>query len=120
VAVLRHFDLVVLALAVPVFIFAGLPMLGYATAAGAWLAQRGIAHLTARRALAATSIRARLGWTASSTLARAWLVALAILLVGLRDNHAGLAAAVLVVALFTVHFVLELAFRGQAGPEAPR
>ena len=60
------------------------------------------------------------GATASSTLARAWLVALVILLVGLHDNDAGLAAAVLVVALFTVHFVLELAFRGQAGPEAPR
>jgi hypothetical protein len=105
VAVLRHFDLVVLALALPVFIVAGLPMLGYATAAGAWLAQRGIAHLTARRALAATSIRARLGWTASSTLARAWLVALAILLVGLADRDAGLAAAVLAGALVTAHLI---------------
>ena len=106
-AVLRHFDLVVLAVALPVFVVAGLPMLGYATAAGAWLAQRGVAHLTSRRALAAT-------------LVRAWLVALVILLVGLRANDAGLAAAVLVVALFTVHFVLELAFRGQADAEAPR
>jgi hypothetical protein len=118
--VVRHFDLVVLALALPVFIVAGLPMLGYATAAGAWLAQRGIAYLTSRRALAATTIRARVGWTASSTLARAWLVALVILLVGLRANDTGLAAAVLVVVLFTVHFVLELAMRDQAGPEASR
>ncbi|MFL5821178.1 MAG: hypothetical protein ACJ76S_10915 [Solirubrobacteraceae bacterium] len=116
----RHLDLVVLALALPVFLVAGLPMLGYATAAGAWLAQRGIALLTARRALAATSIRGRVGWTASSTLARAWLVALTILLVGLRDNAAGLAAAVLVVALFTVYFLLELAFRDQADTEAQR
>jgi hypothetical protein len=118
--VVRHLDLVVLALALVVFLLAGLPMLGYATGAAAWLAQRGIAFLTARRALAATTVRGRVGWIASSTLARAWLVALTILVVGLRDNEAGLAAAVLVVALFTVYFLLELAFRDQADAEARR
>ena len=36
---LRHLDLVVLALALPLFLVAGFPMLGYAAGAVAWLAQ---------------------------------------------------------------------------------
>ena len=46
----RHLDLVVLALALPVFLLAGWPMLGYAAGAVAWLAQRAIQPTrTARR-----------------------------------------------------------------------
>jgi hypothetical protein len=45
-------------------------------------------------------------------LVRGWLVALTILLVGLGDNSAGLAAAVLVIALFTVYFNVNLILRG--------
>jgi hypothetical protein len=51
------------------------------------------------------------GITAGSMLARGWLVALTILLVGLSDNDAGLAAALLVVALFTVYFSLGMVLR---------
>ena len=42
--VLRYLDLVVLALALPIFIAAGLPLLGWAGAAGGWLLQRLIQH----------------------------------------------------------------------------
>ena len=38
----RYLDLVALAAALPLFLLADLPMLGYAVAAAAWLAQRGI------------------------------------------------------------------------------
>ncbi len=116
----RYLDLVVLALALPLFLAAGFPMLGYATAAGAWLIQRGAQALMARRAMAATDVRGKLGWTASSMLARGWFVALVVLLVGLRANDAGLAAAVLVVVLFTVYFALELALRPFEQLEARR
>ncbi len=40
-AVLRQLDLVVLALALPIFIAADFPLLGYAAGAVAWLVQRG-------------------------------------------------------------------------------
>src|SRR4051794_13557619 len=40
--VLRHLDLVVMAVALPIFLAAGLPLLGWAAASGAWLAQRAI------------------------------------------------------------------------------
>jgi hypothetical protein len=105
--VLRYMDLALLAAALPVFLAADLPMAGYAVIAGVWLAQHGIefaADRAAARALERGERRAAMGWIGATTLARVWLVALAILLVGLlSDRDAGLAAAVLAVILFTVH-----------------
>src|SRR5205823_1886123 len=103
---LRYADLAVLLAALPVFLVAGWPKLGYAVAAGAWLAQRVIHYVGERRsarALAAGDRRRALGAIAISTLARVWLVTLSVLLVGvLADHKDGLAAAVLTAALVTV------------------
>jgi hypothetical protein len=105
--VLRYGDLALLAVALPVFVIAELPMLGYAAVAAAWLAQHGIelaAHRRARESLAARDRRAAVGLLAGATLARVWLVALAILLVGgLGEREDGLAAAVLAAVLVTAH-----------------
>jgi hypothetical protein len=103
---LRYGDLVLLALALPIFVVAGWPLLGYAVAAAAWLAQRGIelaANRRAARALAEGERRTALGALAAATLGRVWLVALAILLVGLAERESGLAAAVLTAVLVTAH-----------------
>ena len=104
--VLRYADLGLLALALPVFLVFDLPMLGYVVTAVAWLAQRGIelaADRRAKNALAAGERRTALGTIAATTLARVWLVALAVLLVGgLGDREDGLAAAVLCVPLITL------------------
>jgi putative exporter of polyketide antibiotics len=89
-----------------VFLVAGLPMLGYAVAAGAWLAARAIqlaAERHARSALARGNRRSALGAVAMARLGRVWLIALAVLLVGLAEREAGLAAAVLSAVLFTVY-----------------
>ena len=106
-ALLRYADLGLLAIALPVFVLADLPLLGYAAAAAAWLAQHAILAFAERRAAAALARgdrRTPLGLVGASTLGRVWLVALAILLVGLLgDREAGLAAAVLCLALVTVH-----------------
>jgi putative exporter of polyketide antibiotics len=101
----RYGDLVLLAVALPVFIVAGWPLLGYAVAGGAWVATRGIQYLAARRvhrSMASGDRRAALGIMGAATLARVWLIALAVLIVGLIDREAGLAAALLSVALFTL------------------
>jgi hypothetical protein len=104
---LRYVDLVLLAAGLPVFIATGLPMAGYAVIAAVWLAQHAIefaADRAAARALERGERRAAMGWIGATTLARVWLVMLAILLVGLlSDRDAGLAAAVFAVILFTVH-----------------
>jgi hypothetical protein len=104
----KHVDLLVLAAALAVFAVGGLPLLGYAFAAGAWLAQRGIQVLAARRSLAelAAGNRQRaMGIVAGTTLGRVWLMVTAALLAGVVEREAGLAAAVLLVALFTVSFI---------------
>ena len=78
---------------------AGWPLLGYAAAAAAWLAQHAILAYADRASVAALKRGERnraLGIVGFSTLGRLWLVALAILLVGLLgEREDGLAAAVL-------------------------
>jgi hypothetical protein len=106
-ALARYLDLVLLALALPVFLIAGFSMLGYVVCAAAWLAGRAL-HLAAERRaktlLARGNRKGALGTMGAATLGRVWIVALAILLVGLGDHKAGLAAAVLAAALVTAYF----------------
>jgi hypothetical protein len=110
----RFIDLALMSAGLPVFLLAGLPMLGYGVLAAAWLAQHGLelgAERLASRSLEDRNRKAAMGWIAAATLARVWLVALAILLVGLAEREAGLAAAVFAVILVTVHLVARFATR---------
>ncbi len=117
---LRYPDLIVLALALAVFVLAGLPMVGYAVCAAAWLAQHGILLFSGSRARAALvrgDRRLAMGVVGAATLGRVWLVTGAILLVGLlAEREDGLAAAVLSFILVTVHFG-SLAFAKLLYPE---
>ena len=109
--VVRHLELVLLAIALPVFLVGDLPILGWVVGGGAYVAQDAIRILVTRRAVAADDVRTRVGLIAGSMIGRGWLVALTILLVGLADNDAGLSAAVLFLALFTVHFTIQMILR---------
>ena len=104
---LRNLDLIVLALALPVFIAADLPLLGYAACAAAWLVQLAVLVFAERRTAAALERgdrRSAMGTVGFATLARLWIVTAAILLVGLlADREDGLAAGILAAALVTVH-----------------
>ena len=86
---LRYADLVLLALALPVFIVAGL------AAARLRGRRRGVARAarnrvrgqaTRDRSLASGERRTALGTMAAATLGRVWLITLAVLLVGLSSN----------------------------------
>jgi hypothetical protein len=121
VAVVRLLDLVLLALALPVFVLAGLPLAGYAAAAGAWLVQRAIQVTLERRAKASDDPRTIVGLTAGSMIGRGWLVALTIFGVGVAvDRESGLSAAVLVIALFTVYFTVSIIVRPFEAAGEPR
>jgi hypothetical protein len=121
VAVVRLLDLVVLALALPIFVLAGLPLAGYAAAAGAWLIQRAIQVTLERRAKASDDPRTVVGLTAGSMIGRGWLVALTIFGVGVAvDREAGLSAAVLVIVLFTVYFTVSMILRPFEAAGEPR
>jgi hypothetical protein len=107
----RNLDLLVLVLALPAFIALDAPIAGYLAAGGAWLLGRfGKAVADRRRAVAlqAANRNAALGLTAMAMLGRLWILAAAILIVGLvGDREAGLAAAVLAAALVTAHLIGE-------------
>ncbi len=107
----RNFDLLVLALALPVFVALDAPIAGYLAAGGAWLIGRlGKAAADRRRAaaLGASNRNAALGLTAAAMLGRLWILAGAILIVGLvGDREAGLAGAVLAAALVTAYLIGE-------------
>lgn len=107
----RNVDFALLALALPVFLVADLPVLGWAAATVAWTCQRLIRTALERRAEASDDPRTVAGITAGSMIARAWLLALAIFAVGLGEREAGLSAAVLVILTFTVFFATNMALR---------
>ena len=108
---LKQLDLVLLAVSLPVFLLTGLPMLGWVVAAAAWLAQRGIQLWLLRKTRATDDARTIVGLTAASMIGRGWLVAGAILAVGISHNSAGLAAAALVLILFTGYFMVGMIMR---------
>ena len=104
---LRYADLILLAVALPIFVLADLPLLGYAVATAGWLAQH-VARVTAERraaaAIARGDRRSALGAVGIATVGRLWIVTLPILAVGLiAEREDGLAAAVLAAILVTVH-----------------
>jgi uncharacterized membrane protein YkgB len=106
----KYVDLLLLAAGLVVFLLGDFPLLGYAVAAACWLVQRGIQVIAARRAtqeLHAGYRQKAMGILAATTLGRVWLMATAVLLVGLSDREAGLAAAILVLVLFTVSFAAQ-------------
>jgi hypothetical protein len=107
----RYLDLLLVVVALPIFLAAGLPMAGWAVGGGAWVAQRCLQEYLDRRAAASKDPRTVVGLLAGSMIARGWFVAIAVFLVGLSDNEAGLAAAVLVIALFTVYFTTRMILR---------
>jgi hypothetical protein len=111
--VINFLDLIVLVLALPVFVFAGFDLAGYAVAAVVWLAQRGVqlwAEHQVKVQLAAGERTRAMGWVAGTSLARPWLMAAVVLIACIIDREMGLSAAALLVVLFTVN----LAARGLA------
>lgn len=106
----KYVDLLALVAALAVFLLGGFPMLGFAVAAGVWLLQRVIQVLAQRRMkaeLAAGNRQTAMGVVAGSALGRVWLMATAVLLVGVVERESGLAAAILLLALFTLSFAAQ-------------
>ena len=108
-ALLRYLDVVLVVAALPFVALAGLPLLGYAVGAVAWILQRAAGVALERQAAKAKDIRRQVGLNLFGTLARAWIVGGAILAVGLAgEREDGLMAAVLVFVAFTVYFALSV------------
>ena len=121
VRIMRNIDLVMFPLALLLFLAAGWPVLGWATAAGAWALQRGIDEFSRYKAERAEDVRSRVGFLAGSMILRGWVVAGMIVAVGIAsdDNVVGLSAAVLFLAVFTLQLTLTMAMRPYDTPVPP-
>ena len=102
---LRNIDVIVLAIALLVFVAAGLPILGWAATTVSWMAARWFQSFIQGRAQERGSRQAALGARAASLLGRLYLVTIAIFVAGLIDREAGLTAGVLAVVVFTFYFI---------------
>lgn len=115
----RNADVVVLALALPLFLLTGITIVGWLIAAGAWTAQRIVRHLVTRRAHATEEMRNKVGLVVGGMIARGWLAAGIIFGVGVAtSDEAGLSGALLFIATFTAWFTGGLLARGFEGPDA--
>jgi hypothetical protein len=116
---LRHLDLAVLALALPVFLVAGWPLFAWAGTTAAWLFQRTVQALLGRRAEASTNPRMMVGLMTVSLMGRIWFLMLAVLAIGLIERAAGLPAAVLTLVTFQAWFTGFMLERGLGGEGSP-
>jgi hypothetical protein len=108
----RWLDVVLVVLAAPFVILTGLPVLGYAVGAAAWILNRLIGVFVERAAARQDDVRRAVGLNLGALIARSWLVGLTILAVGLAgEREDGLTAAILILAAFTLYFVSSLLLR---------
>jgi hypothetical protein len=113
---LRYLDVVAVVVATAPALLLGVPALGYAFAAGAWVAQRILAHLDRRWIRNATEPRTQLGLNLFEAFGRIWLLAGAIVLAAVVGGRVdGLTAAIVTFCAYSVAF----AIRVLSGPPAP-
>ena len=115
---LRFLDFAVLLLALPIFVAADLPMLGWAGAAVGWTVQRLVQLGIEKRARESDDPRTVAGLLTASMIARGWIVAGSIFVVGLSEREAGLAAAILSITLFTFYFTSQMITRPFEEPKS--
>lgn len=114
VGALRQLDLLALALGLPVFVAAGLPLLGWGAVTAAWLAARGIQALAERRALRRSDRRAAMAARAVALVARLYAIGAVVFVAGLVDRDTGVAAGLFAVAVFTLWFAAQFLGRERA------
>jgi hypothetical protein len=102
---LLYFDvLLVLIVAVPA-LAAGVPALGYTVGGAAWILGRVGSAIAQRRIAEVKDFRRQMGLGMASSMLRVWLLACAIIVVGLAGTRAdGLTAALVVFGAFSVYF----------------
>ncbi|MBJ7459599.1 MAG: hypothetical protein JHD02_10460 [Thermoleophilaceae bacterium] len=102
---LKFPDFIALGIALPIFIMADLPIVGWVVAAVTWFGSSALIIFMQMRAAQATEPRHQVGLVVGGSLARAWIAAAGILaayLIG--GDEAGLACALLMIGLFTIYF----------------
>jgi hypothetical protein len=111
----RYLDVCLVAATAPFVLIAGLPTLGYALGAAAWILTRAGNAFVLTRAQRVADPKARAGLQVGAMMGRLWLVALAVVAARMAGGKGdGIMAAVLVLAAFTVYFVLSFFTRSDS------
>ena len=115
-AALRYADVLIVLMATPFALVFGAPALGYLVGGGAWIAQRAVGELLTRWATSTGDARRAMMTTLVFSMARVWVLAIIILLVGkLGSRQDGLTGALVVLVAFTIYFSMNLILRSQLG-----
>jgi hypothetical protein len=110
--VLRYLDVILVVLAAPFVVLTGLPVLGYAAGAAAWIVQRLVGARVEAAMRRQRDIRTVLGLGLGASLGRSFFVGLTILAVGLAGARAdGATAGIVVLVAFTVYLGSALVLR---------
>jgi hypothetical protein len=112
---LRYLDVCLVFAMAPFVLLADLPALGYALGAAAWILTRAGYVYVLGRAQHVRDVKARAGLQVAAMMGRLWLIALAVVaarFAGGKDD--GIMAAGLVLAAFTVYFVMSFFTRGDS------
>jgi hypothetical protein len=110
--VLRYLDVVLVVMAAPFVLLTGLPVVGYAAGAAAWIVQRLIGARVEAAMRRSQDIRTVVGLGLGASLGRSFFVGLTILAVGLAGARAdGAMAGILVLVAFTVYLASALVLR---------
>lgn len=109
---LRYLDVCLVLATAPFVLAGGMPVLGYTIGAAAWVLTRAGVALAHDRARRAADSRVKAGLHVAGMMGRVWLVAAAVILAryaGGKDD--GIMAAALLLAAFTVYFVMSFITR---------
>lgn len=113
---LKYADLALIAIALPVFVAADLPLLGWFGAAIGWCGQRTIQFLLERKASETDDVRGFFRLMAGSLIGRSWFLVISIFTVGMIERQAGLTAALLSVIVFTFYLAITIVNRPTSTP----
>lgn len=117
---LRYLDLILLWLTVPLALVLGAPQLGLLLGAAVWTVQRLVAFAVDRKARERDSVREAIGLNMATMMVRMWLVGTAVVVAGVGgEREDGVAAAVTLLAAFTVAFSTTLLNRSLSRSAPP-
>jgi len=120
-ALVRYLDIAVVILAAPFVLLMDAPVTGYLVGAAVWIVTRLGGVAVERWARATKDPRTAVGLSFAVLMARAWVVGLTILAVGLAvSREDGLMAALLTLVAFTIYLATSLVFRPMERNTPPR
>jgi hypothetical protein len=108
---LRYLDVCLVLATAPFVLAGGLPLAGYLIGAFAWLLTRLGTIFMYARARRVGDPKYRAGLQVAGMMGRIWLVALAVILARVVSKGDGIMAAALLLAAFTVYFVMSFITR---------